>query len=757
MNCATVSFSHANLSFKRFLSPDRNIMPTFPLRRLPMLTLLFGIACLASCGGGDNGAAADAPKAVSLPPASAVVVPPRSHTVLRAEVVASEAVAPGAITSVVLENTGTTAQAGGPLTFGQVFADGHLYPGEPLTARLADGTDVPLQVDVKARHANGSVRHAVLSLVAPALAPGQRRSIGLVKGIPVSPAALASTPAKLLDSGFGASVRLTLGQHVYTASVDAALRNGSYTTWLAGPVANEWLLALPLTDAQGVPHPHLTAHFAIRALGTALAKVDVTIENAWAFEPGPQNFTYDAEVLVGGASVYTKTALTHYHHARWRKVFWWGTAPQVHIRHNTAYLIASRALPNYDQSVVVAESQLAALKTRWSGARTEPMGSGLAVPYMPTTGGRPDIGLLPSWSASYLLSMDKRAKDVTLGTADQAGSWSAHFRDKRTGRPVTLFDYPYMTVLGQRTDTLNPATGKLEAFPACAGAGLCDTPLREDASHQPGFAYLPYLVTGDYYYLEELQFWAMWDTFMSNPGYRDYLKGLVKSEEVRGQAWSLRTLGEAAYITPDADPFKAQFQFFVNSNLDWYNANYTNNPGATSLGALTHGYAIVYNSGTGLAPWMDDFFTSAVGHVAELGFSAARPLLAWKAKFPILRMTGKGACWINGAIYTLKVRDSASAPLYTSIGKAWSASQPLSLLAAPCGSADMARALGLHVGEMTGYSSDESGYPSNMQPALAYAADVAGWSGASAWTFFANRSVKPNYGLGPQFAIVPRP
>ena len=31
----------------------------------------------------------------------------------------------------------------------------------------------------------------------------------------------------------------------------------------------------------------------------------------------------------------------------------------------------------------------------------------------------------------YLLSMDKRAKDVMLGTADLAGSWSSHFRDKR--------------------------------------------------------------------------------------------------------------------------------------------------------------------------------------------------------------------------------------------------------------------------------------------------------------------------------------
>jgi len=723
-------------------------MPTSPLRGLPMLTLLLGIACLASCGGGADGGAA-------LPPASPVIMP--SQSTLHAEVVASEALAPGAITGIVVQNAGAAPQAAAPLTFGQVFAEGHWFPGEPLTARLSDGTNVPLQADIKASHPNGSVRHAVLSLLAPALAVGQQRSIALVKGVPVAPPAAAPGPAALLERGFDAVVKLKLGQQTYSASAAAPLRSGRFSTWLAGPVANEWLVTAPLLDAQGAPHPHLAARFAIRALGAALARVDVTIENAWAFEPAPQNLTYDAQVLVGGVPVYAKAALTHYHHARWRKVFWWGAAPQLHIRHNTAYLIASRALPNYDQQVSVGEAQLAALKAQWRGARTEPMGAGLAVPYMPTTGGRPDIGLLPSWAASYLLSMDQRAKDVTLGSADQAGSWSSHYRDKRSGRPVSLFDYPYMTVLGQRTDTVNPATHKEEAFPPCASTTACGTPFHHDGSHQPGFAYLPYLVTGDYYYLEELQFWAMWNTFMSNPGYREHIKGLVKSDEVRGQAWSLRTLGEAAYITPDADPLKNQFQFFVTSNLDWYNANYTNNPGANLLGALTHGYAIGYDNGTGLAPWMDDFFTAAVGHLAELGFSSARPLLAWKAKFPIMRMNGKGACWINGAVYALKVRDSATAPFYTSIGEAWRATQPKTLAGLPCGGLAMAQQLGLRAGEMTGYSFSEAGYPSNMQPALAYAADSGVWNGASAWSSFSNRSVKPNYGLGPQFAIIPRP
>jgi hypothetical protein len=548
---------------------------------------------------------------------------------------------------------------------------------------------------------------------------------------------------------------VTLDGQRYTASADKLLAQKNRGTWLAGPVAREWLLSAPLATAQGVAHPHLAARFSIRWYpAAAKARVDITVENDWAYEPAPQNFTYDADVSVAGQPVYTKTALTHWHHARWRKLFWWGAAPAVRVRHDSAYLIASRALPNYDRSVAVDQSSLAALQ--WTGARTEPMGVGMAMPAMPTTGGRPDIGLLPSWAAMYLLSMDARAEQALLGTADLAGSWSMHYRDKHTGRPVSLLDYPYMTIVGHPTDTRNPATGKQEAFPACASAGACKTPNIHDIAHQPSFAYLPYLVTGDYYYLEELQFWAMYDVFAANPGYRDNIKGLLKPEQVRGQAWALRTLGEAAYITPDNDLLKRHFVQLLNNNLDWYNANYTDNPSANKLGVLINGYALGYNDHTGLAPWQDDFFTSAVGHVSELGFAKAAKLLAWKSTFPIARMVGPGACWIDGSIYAMKVRDSASSPIYATIGEAYRASHKPEFLALPCGGPAMAAALKLAVGEMPGYSSAASGFPSNMQPALAYAAEVTGEAGKKAWTRFMARSVKPNYSTAPQFAIVPR-
>jgi hypothetical protein len=662
----------------------------------------------------------------------------------------------GGITGVVIEADGADKDTTLPVTFGQVFTPGDLKRSDTLLGRLPDGRTLPLQVDVKATHADGSVRHAVISALLPGAAGSQALALVRAKAAPSKPGAPASVHA-LLDAGFTASASASIDGQAWTASVDKLLKQKP-EVWLDGPLVTEWLVAAPLRNEKGEEHPRLSARFAVRwyrALGKA--RVDVTLENDWAYQAAPRNETYDARVLIKGKEVYAKAGLVHLNQARWRKTFWWGEVPAVHVRHDTAYLIASRALPNYDRSVRISGAALADLKSSWNGPKTEPMGVGLAVPYMPATGGRPDIGLLPSWGALYLLSMDKRAKEVTLGTADLAGSWGMHYRDRRTGKPISLIDYPYMTLVGHEGDTRNPKTGKMEMFPPCP-KDACKLPHTHDVSHQAAFSYLPYLVTGDYYHLEELEFWAMFDVFNSNPGYRENIKGLLKPEQVRGQAWALRTLGEAAYIAPDNDPLKADFKRVLKSNLDWYNAEYTDNPGANKLGFIANGYALGYKNATGIAPWMDDFFTAAVGHLNDLGFGSdgAARLLAWKAKLPILRMTAPGACWTDASIYALIVRDSSTSPFYTTMEQAWRASHTPEVGRLACDSAELAQALKVRTGEMTGYSASTAGFPSNLQPALAYAAEVGGEAGREAWRRFMSRSVKPDYGTSPQFAIVPR-
>lgn len=745
---------------------------TFPFNTMT-LRVISTFVCttsLVACGGGGGGSATantDSVQAAvviskgSAPIAAPVTNPTTPAAPTTPTTPVSSPTTPTApanaltkVTDVRLQNTGSAAQTSVPVTFGQVFAVGDVKPTDVMVGRLEDNSLVTLQMDVKAKHPDGSVRHAIFSAIVPTLAVNATRTMTLLKN-GTATATAAVLPSQLLAAGFTASASATISGTKYTASADQLLKAGAKATWLAGAVANEWQVSAPLTTSAGVAHPHLTARFAIRYYNDIKkARVDVTIENNWAYEPNPQNFTYDSEITVGGKSVYTKAGLTHYSHARWRKLFWWGgDAPQVNAMLNTPYLIASRAVPNYDQTPGIAASVLANYGTAFSAAK-EPMALGLSSGYMPETGADEGIGILPGWTTAYVLTMDQRARDATLVTANQAGAYSMHYRDRKTDRPVSLVNYPYMTIVGRPTDTWNPATNAYESFPACGGD--CTNPYTHDTPHQPGLAYVPYLVTGDYYYLEELQFWAMFDTFSPNPGYRNNVQGLFQSDQVRGQSWSMRTLAEAAYITPDADPLKSDLASFLDSNLNWYNTTYATNAAGNKLGLITNGFALGYDNGVSLAPWQDDFFTSAIGHAAELGFTKAATLLAWKAKSPIGRLETPGICWIDAVKYTMQVHDTDSSPIYDSWAKVQLASRGAAFMALPCGGAAMAAIIGAQVGDMGGNPGYTMGYPANLQPALAYSVDSGIASGKAAWALFQSRSIKPDYSLGAQFSIIPR-
>lgn len=732
-----------------------------------MLVFMWVAAMMSGCGGGTSGSEGETTSVTS--PTSSVGA---------AKLAAAIGTSVGApIVAVTMESTSNYDQRNVPFTFGQVFKPGDVPASAGLVGQF-DRKFPRLQTDIKSVYADGSVKHAVISGILPQLSAG--RSAALILRPALDDPGSCASPDALLAAGFTADVNITIAGKLYRASAQDALRSASGKTWLCGGIATEWIVSLPFVSTDSADHgtqdPHLTARFAIRHYPNAQsAKVDMIVENDWAYDPAPQNITYDVSMDVGSRTVYSKTGLTHYNHARWKKTFWWGVSPEVatcpdltcapspsgkdpspklNIRHDPAYLMATGAVPNYDTNVTISALALSNISTAYSGSKTEPMNSGLAEPYMPTTGGRPDIGLLPGWTVSYLLSQVRMAKNAVLGTADLAGTYSIHYRDKNTDKPISIVDYPYMTLRGRYDDTYNPVTKQYEAFPPCAGS--CATPFVADPAHEPSLSFLPYLVTGDYYHLEELEFWTAYNMFISNPGYRQYSQGLIFADQVRGQAWVLRSLAEAAYIIPDADPLKNQFATFLANNIDWYTKTYVgNSTSGNSLGIVTS-EAFSYMDGTAIAPWQDDFFTSAVGRAVELGFVSAKPLLQWKARFPVSRMVDRGYCWILASDYNLKVRDSITSPLYTTMQQAYLATEPAGLTSLACGSADMASYLQLQPGEMVGYSDSVTGFPANMQPAIAYSVNSGIADGVTAWAQFQQRANKPNYGDSAQFAIVPR-
>ncbi len=673
------------------------------------------------------------------------------------------------VVKLTIENTSGVLQNNVPVTFGQVFKEGEIPAGAPLAVRLFSSDVVfnngfeitsasqqvkaveslmASQIDKKATHADGSLRHAVITARIPALMANESQNIEIVTVSSLPPA----TPVQLsglLATSFTGQVSLNLDGTNYTASMLDLLQNTTPQSWLSGPEVSEWIVSAPLKSTSGTEHPHLTARFNVRAYaGFDSVRVDVIIENNWSYVPEPQNFTYDVTVSLCGSDVYSKTDLSHYHHARWRKTFWCGIEPATHIKHDVDYLIDSYALPNYDRSLVIPETDLADMEANWTGAKTEPMEIGVARAYMLGGGARPDIGPLPRWVVRNLLSQDIRAKTTMLGTADLAGSWSIHYRDKSTDIPISIEDYPYVSLLGRYNSTYNPNSGLYEAFPECGDD--CASPYTPDSAHQPSFSYLPYLVTGDYYHLEELLFWANYNVMRAHPASREQQQGLVKWEQVRGQAWSLRTLAHAAYISPDTHPLKEYFVDIIDNNIAYFNAEYVNNSSAPTLGFVTSGSAIKRESGRGaLSPWNDDALTTIVQRLTDMGFSTIAPFRDWKVKFIYGRFTNAPVfCQTNAAAYRYVVQDiyqGANFPVANTWGELHNLSFPSDTGNCP-----------------DGY---DKGNPRNPESYLAItrgalaAAAAAGYSDVNTYIEIVTTALdnsNANFNSTPQWAIVPR-
>jgi hypothetical protein len=537
-----------------------------------------------------------------------------------------------------------------PLTFGQAFARGDVPSGSTLAARDEAGHDLALQIDQRSTFADGSLRFAVLSTEIPGMAAGERRQVALSRVAKSAPPALP--PGEVTGGIKEIRVDLVVARQTaaepsrhYSAVVGTSTPPRS--TWLNGPVAVERVYAVPLLSDGGDPHPHLTVRvYWRRYLRSAADRADVVVENDWTFQPGPRDWTYDVTIQRDGTTVVAHKGVPHYQHGRWHAVVWSAGRSEPGVAENTRYLLRSGAVPHYDETLTIPDGVLARDAQKLAAADTGPMGTAMVATYMPSTGGRPDIGPLPRWAAIALLTMDRRALAVLFANAEAGAGVPIHFRDKSTDLPVSLDDHPRLALLyGHALLT--------EALPAVVSTA---TPWTPDSAHHPSLSYLPFLLTGDLFYLEEVQFWANWVMGSVDPLYRLGSRGLVSSNQVRGQAWALRTLGEAATITPDGHPLKRYFVEKLADNMTWYVEHYPRNANAEKAPRL--GFIEKPDQPGVMGPWQQDFLFLAVGHLWELGVPGAEEFARWLARFDVGRWTSDSAgyCHTAAPAYYITVR-----------------------------------------------------------------------------------------------------
>ncbi|HET7561827.1 MAG TPA: hypothetical protein VFJ87_05555 [Rhodanobacteraceae bacterium] len=691
------------------------------------------------------------------------------------------------------------AQTDIPVTFGQVFKAGTVAKGASVTATV-DGRVVPLQVDVKATNADGSLRHAVLTTVVPKLAGGANEPLALAVAVPAATRPPV-TLAQVLATPFNATASLDIGGEVYTASARALLeaaesandcKPGGTTcnVWLAGPLVGEWIVRGAARTTSGTVNPNLDVSFNVRAYAgptpgsIAYMRTNIVIENTRAFSPQAQP-QYTA-TLTSGSAHYTSPALIQYAYTRWHRVLWWNDIePRVYLRQDTQYIQDSMAVSKYAQLHPDA-SFLA--KLRQSCA---PLDHCDQTQHMGNAGAQPAIGPLPRWTSVYIVDPDVRAYNWMLANTDALGAYSVHYRDQATGWPLSTRKHPNVTIYNwshakdvAHGNTASAADYRRDLLPTCVNnlvVQKCDHPWYStgnpnawDNAHQPAASYVAYMVTGSYYYMEELAFYGSMNVLATNETYRGFSKGLVGRAwgQVRGKAWVLRQLVNAAWLLPDDYPLKAEFNADVNNSIADLNATYTNNPDANPLGLMTGGavYSTKGGKNNAMAPWQHSFLTWSAGHAAELGFAGAAQFRDWLAKFELGLMTGwksdptHGFCWLLASTYTAQVKDAAGhwLPDYTAV---YAATFP-SLVGLQCNSPEMVAALGKlqkrpwRLGQMSGYPDSATGFPANLQIGLAAAVDSGLPGAALAWKTFESRSIKPapphGYNNYPNFAVMPR-
>lgn len=615
-----------------------------------------------------------------------------------------------------------------PFTVGQAFRQGDVPSGSVVLADVASFQSV-----VKNRWPDGSVKFAILSGHVDTSA-NTWKTIGLSVG--AAPA--AQTPVSTTElKNSGASASIQFGAFG-TASWSAGDWDSPTQNWVSGPEMSSWTYRKPLGS-----DPHLVAWLEVRTYKSGRVEMLPWIENGYLNVASPTSKSATASFTLNGTQRFSQ-ALTLLNHQRailasgTTLTHWAGADPQLIPRHNTAYLMASRVVPNYRGNSVNSSSLYSRLPTSYT-----PLGQASYRSNMGDPGYHPSIGLLPEWDVAYLTtSADPRAYRGVIISSYSAGRYGIHFRDEKTNRPLAFSSYPTL-VMGDGSNVWNTGSSSTGSYTPTASGGL---PPDYDSAHHPSMGFMAYLISGWNYHLEENQFLATTNYLVQNSPVRQSAGGVFESSAAtgitRGAAWSLRSLAQAATLTPDSDALRTEFVNSINANVSYYHGRYVataNNP----LGLVQPYDHYSPSDPWEGAVWMDDFFTASFGYLKDLqayGSTVQTKLdqfLAWKYLSVVGRLGGTGSSefsFRHAGQYTVPYAPSNSSNWQTGVGPwytNWGA---------------VARAAGVPTDGTSGssivdgYPELATGYVSNYMPALSYAVDHGAAGSAAAWSLLSSAS-----------------
>lgn len=563
--------------------------------------------------------------------------------------------------------------------------------------------------------------------------------------LPVKSAWSDTRPAYLAQ----ASIALADGTPL---TVDTAKQVPDYV-----PSAGVWVY--PFLQADGSRHPDLSL---------ACYADCVSIGNVW-FDAAA-NYAGHHTITINGTTVEDTDS---------RYDFGTYTAP---CRTSLPQYTPSRA---WDETLLPTYGTVSGGYTPWTAqlakADNGVNGRSLTMPYsaMGTTGAQFSIGILPAPVIPWVVDGGDENWRVVRTVEDHTSCHPIHLRDRVTGLPamptlphcidVSLLDV-YITNPAFAAGHVNPVRVK------------STSPMKPDNAHCPGFAIAPYLATGSARDLEEVMFWAVYETVYGNPLYRQYGK-CISGGQVRGVAWQLRSKGYAAKLCPADHPLHDGLQQVMANNAAWFteryvgpDAKYGNAFGIMGGESNSFGYNVAGIKYLGMSPWMQDFVAAVTAQNIRMGLPGWEAFMGFLNIFTKARM-GDGSAdalwWTTAAFYNMFPRKIGSSTAQSTVRAdyldSWAAFNAQNLTYAYCpdkptgivgpyagevGKTIDTADLGKGPGVPRAVSPSATDFWANFQPALAALVDTG--DGKAEWARYADAVLaQKDYHGGGQFNIVP--
>jgi hypothetical protein len=563
-----------------------------------------------------------------------------------------------------LQGFGFTANASIPArqhAWGLLLQRGLHQPGEGMAYRL-DGTDTPVQVDVKSTHDDGSSKHVLLAGAAPAVTGlNVSRKVMLKKAAAPTGSNVDVMTANV--SMFGGSLTVVNGVAFGTYTDDIYTDNGAVTAinqtfdispatmrsasapkyWRQGPLCTEARFTKSILGAIRVMM-NLRAH----ASGAVALEYEFdATKNLYNDGTAQASWHVTGSLTHSGTTVFSFTNLRFARAQTFRKVLYSDLTPTqnalsfppLHEIQVDAPLWAQQGwTAPYGYDVGLNETAAAAWGSLadTAGFRA-PLSNANIDKFMGGTGERPDLGILTGVQADWLMTGDSRIWKVVIAQSEASGAipWGHH--DSVNNRPLNSLPgvgYPgmWMDYRGQPGQlNVNPPNTQISDT-GCTGWKI-------DMAHQPQLTFLAYVLTGSMWLRDRVEQFACFSVMDTEPNRRtrdgqgnDQL--ICQGYQVREAGWRLRDVAVAVNILDDASVVREPLRNLLKINTAYLvgkQAAWQAGQGNVVFGAHAGCESDpVYD----LKRWMDDHLVAGLYCAwAMAGCVDAATHLAWKANF----------------------------------------------------------------------------------------------------------------------------